>query len=396
MSTALEQRQELDAVLARFAGISDELLTSYDRLAKKAHRVEAELATANRRLEEQVAQLDRIGGLLEAVLESLPSGVVVRSSSGALERANAAALRLGALLRPRDPGQGCLELLELAPAADGWLRLEARGGDVRHIQRRKESIQAERAGCVGEVWVLDDITDRLRLETQVRQAEKMSALGTLSAGVAHEIRNPLNAVAGFASLLLAELPSGTRTHRWAQCISEGARRTDEVVSSLVSFARPRDLRLESVPLVSVIEDALSQEFEARADHRNWSVAIEGPDPCVLMDRIKLRQALRNLLANAMDCQPQGGPIRITIRSLDDECCLDVEDGGPGLPAERPERLMEPFYTTRADGCGLGLALVDTIARLHGGRLILDPRRSDLGGARLTLRLPRTTGVESPQ
>jgi signal transduction histidine kinase len=396
MSTTATHTDGLEAVLARFTGISGELLESYERLAIKASRVEAELAGANRRLEDQVAQLDRVSGHLEAVLEALPTGVLVRSSSGDLERSNAAALKLGALVSPEHPRRGCLELIARDAAEHGLVSVQGFDGGTRHIRRRRESIHTTHAGCVGEVWILEDVSEQLRLEAQVRVAEKMSALGTLSAGVAHEIRNPLNAVSGFASLLVADLPEGSRARRWAECIAEGARRTDEVVTSLVSFARPGDLHLETVQLLALIADARDQELQTRPEAERWQVSIDGPAIVLCVDRIKLRQAVRNLLANAMDCQPEGGAVRIHLRAEAQAWCVDVEDGGPGLPEHGADRLLEPFFTTRAAGTGLGLALADTIARLHGGSLHLDSDRSELGGARLILRLPRTATVASPQ
>ena len=111
------------------------------------------------------------------------------------------------------------------------------------------------------------------------------------------------------------------------------------------------------------------------------------------DRIKLRQAIRNLVANAVDAQPGGGRIEVVLAQEGDDVAIRVSDAGPGIPAEVARRALEPFFTTRADGTGLGLALVHTIAQLHGGRCDIERRPSPLGGATVILRFPLSTGPQ---
>ena len=123
------------------------------------------------------------------------------------------------------------------------------------------------------------------------------------------------------------------------------------------------------------------------DGAAWTVDVESDVPPYVGDRIKLRQAVRNLVANAMDIQPDGG--RVAVRQfLDgDTVVIRVTDAGPGIPEHLRGRLLDPFFTTRAEGTGLGLALVSTIAQLHGGSLEIGSDKSELGGAEFSLRIP---------
>ena len=126
----------------------------------------------------------------------------------------------------------------------------------------------------------------------------------------------------------------------------------------------------------------------RTDAGRWSLEFECPDLEVHVDRIKLRQAIRNLVANAIEAQPEGGRVRVSVEARQDEFLVHVHDAGPGVPADLARRVAEPFFTTRAEGTGLGLALVHSIVRLHGGALELSPSPSLCGGAHFVLRLPR--------
>lgn len=372
---------EMSETLARFASISEGLVDSYQALAERADRIQQEL-------DAKLEELAEVSGHLEAVLEALPSGVVVRDAEGRCERVNAAA--------PQLLGCAAEEVADLLEqrveghqACDGQpVRLECEDASGRRVLAwRRAQVHGAGGRPAGSVEVFDDHTELERLGARLSQLDKMAALGTLSAGLAHELRNPLNAVRGFAALLRRELPEGSKVHGWSERIVSGSDELEGIIDGLLRFARPGEVAQERLDAEELIGSALEV---ARREHPQ--PGLFQVDTTIELepfagDRVKLRQALRNLIANAMQVQPGGGRLRLFARTEGEHLCLGVDDAGPGVPAEQRGRVAEPFFTTRAEGTGLGLALVHTIARLHGGELQVGTAPDPYGGARFELRLP---------
>ncbi len=285
----------------------------------------------------------------------------------------------------RSTWQGLDEVVRGFPAALDRLRgayeeLEARAARV------EGELQVANRELEHKVRELDRLLrERTEMDERLHAADKMAALGTLAAGIAHEIRNPLNAVKGFAALLLRHSELDERFRRWCQLILDGASEADEIIENMLSFGSPERLRLETIRPEELLEDALraalpAQDASARASLRADARPFLG-------DRIKLRQAIRNLIANALAVQPRDGRVRVDLAHEGSAVVIRVEDAGPGVPASIRARIFDPFYTTRPEGTGLGLALVSVIARLHGGEASLSPEPSPLGGAEFQIRFP---------
>ena len=375
-----------DAALATLAHISESLVESYRALALRAERVEHELSRANAALEAKVAELDAVTRHLEAILHALPTGVVVRDAEGLIARANQAALALLGARTEELAGRASLPGLE--PAAAGPERgLVRPDGSRRVVATRRSSFAGADGLPAGEVEILDDRTELSRLQERVHRMDKIAALGNVAAGIAHEIRNPMNAIKGFAALLRREQLAGSRAERWSSLIMQGVDEVDQIVTSMLSFARPERLHKERLDARELVEGAVLAAGLAAP----WTLAAAASAPDFLGDRIKLRHALRNLISNAAEAQPAGGAIQVALERAGDELVVSVDDAGPGIAPELAARIFDPFFTTRAEGTGLGLSLVTTIAELHGGRVDVAPERSPLGGARVVLRIP----FESP-
>ena len=371
----------MSETLARFASISEGLVDSYQALAERADRIQQEL-------DAKLEELAEVSGRLEAVLEALPSGVVVRDAEGRCERVNAAAPQLLGCA-PEEVADLLEQRVEDNAADHGQpLRLECEvAGGRRVLAWRRAQVHGAAGRPAGSVEVFDDHTELERLGARLSQLDKMAALGTLSAGLAHELRNPLNAVRGFAALLRRELPEGSKVNGWAERIVSGSDELEGIIDGLLRFARPGEVaqeRLDAEELIgSALEVARREHPQPELFQIETTVAIEP----FAGDRVKLRQALRNLIANAMQVQPGGGRLHLFAHNDGEQLCLGVDDAGPGVPEEQRGRVAEPFFTTRAEGTGLGLALVHTIARLHGGELQVGLAPEPYGGARFELRLP---------
>ncbi|QDU70021.1 Sensor protein ZraS [Planctomycetes bacterium Pla86] len=371
--------------MERFATISHGLLESYDRLSERAERVEGELAVANAELARRVAELD-------AILEALPTGVVVRDCLGAVTRVNAAALEIAGTPAGGDTAQLTRLFAGLPQDAAEPVRveLERPDGAVRALRTRTAAIQVRQGDGAGSVQILDDQTELEQLGRRAATSEKMAAVGTLAAGIAHEIRNPLNAIKGFAALLGRGVADNEKHARWAELAVSGCEEAEAIVAGLLSYAEPSQLELETVDASELVADALAR-CTVPADA---SVETFVDAPPFAGDRIKLRQALRNLIDNALSVQTTSARVRVTARVEAGELALRVADAGAGVEPSLRDRVLEPFYTTRAEGTGLGLALTHTVAQLHGGRLEIEDACAEYGGAEFVLRFPLRVSHET--
>lgn len=205
------------------------------------------------------------------------------------------------------------------------------------------------------------------------QNQKLAAMGRLAAGIAHEVRNPLGVIRASASMVQESFDPGDEAHRACGFIKQEIDRLNGLISSLLNFARPTELRLQSVAIEKLIERALhlaSDQIEGRR------IRIEresdGILPPVNGDPDLLAQVLLNLVANAAQALGEEGRITLFASGKNGEVRIEVRDDGPGISAEDESRIFEPFFTTKASGTGLGLSMAARIAEAHGGRLEFVP------------------------
>ncbi|MDO3377216.1 sensor histidine kinase [Geoalkalibacter halelectricus] len=228
---------------------------------------------------------------------------------------------------------------------------------------------------------------QIELEQQLQQSRKMAAIGQLAAGVAHELGTPLSVVSGKAQRMLRnpELPNSV-AEVFGQ-IRDAVQRMEHIVRQLLDFGRGNPLRLNSTPLESVAESAAAMvQEEAHAKRVSLSLNGPRPSPNASVDRVRMEQALINLLRNAIQATHHGGRVCLSWFAEEDRLGFAVADDGPGVPEELRDRLFEPFFTTKAvgEGTGLGLSVAQAAARDHGGTLNVG--RAEIGGALFTLTL----------
>jgi signal transduction histidine kinase len=214
---------------------------------------------------------------------------------------------------------------------------------------------------------------------------RLTALGSLSTSVVHEINNPLFAILGLVEFLLRDAEPGSKAHGRLQLIQTTGLEIKEIVRALLDFARERPGDLETVQLDEAAA-SVAQIFRLVSAAKGVEVVEHLEDVSVLGRRSELRQLLLSLLLNSKDALPDGGTITIEARRDGADVVLRVSDTGPGVPAELAEQAFEPFVTTREDAgaLGLGLAAARLIARRHGGELTLEPSAE---GATFVARLP---------
>lgn len=334
--------------------------------------------------------LERVKGLARDILHSIPSGVLTVDQTGRVTAINPMAERilgvsaestLGCDMNQRfgldDPMYRCLR--------EGLDRgAFVRNLDIRYPKPEPRWIRVTTSPLAdhsrekpGVVILLQDVTDLLVLEEQVRRSEKLSALHTLSAGVAHEIRNPLSAIDLNLHLLQEEVaadpPNPEALQRYFDIVNAEVRRMRGIADNFLRFARPTSLVLGDVDLAEVARH-IGDLVRYEAQERGVSVVVDFPEtlPAVSGDETQLAQVFLNLMINAVQAMPHGGTLRVsgTTRAADGRPVIEVavSDTGVGINKADLTKVFEPFFSTKPDGNGLGLAIAYRIVEDHGGTI----------------------------
>lgn len=314
------------------------------------------------------------------LLDNLPDGLVTIGENGTILAANPAA---NGILQARGEGLAgkllddlpddilrCLAAPETETA--GWRQDSVRGAHLEILSVRMPG--SSETDDASRLVIIRDRTQIRTLEKSLSDAEKLAAVGTLAAGVAHEIRNPLSALRGFAQYFAKKFKDRHPEEVYAQTMVREADRLNRVITDLLYLARPRRVTPRLVrlrALVSEVEDLVRFDLDERKV--NMVVSL-GPEE-VWADEDTLKQAVLNLVLNSLDAlkETDGGARQVDVASglAKDGVWLFVRDTANGMTKEQAEQAFEPFYTTKKKGTGLGLALVHKTMRDHGGKAIID-------------------------
>jgi len=257
----------------------------------------------------------------------------------------------------------------------------------------------EKQTSTGAVIVLRDLREIKKLEEKVRHSEKLAAIGELAAGVAHEIRNPLSSIKGFARFLAHSLSDRTQEKEYAEIIAKEVDRINSVVNDLLTFARPLEPELALTDVLKLAEHSVRLvETDARSRDIKIRSQINPDLNSFFVDANQITQALLNLMLNALQEVDNGGVIVVGADVNESGTRLDiwVEDDGPGIPQDKKKKIFDPFFTTREKGTGLGLAIVHKIVENHRGEIRVEsPLPGNTRGCRFTMTLPvASPGIDS--
>ncbi|MGB8334066.1 MAG: ATP-binding protein, partial [Desulfobacterales bacterium] len=250
-------------------------------------------------------------------------------------------------------------------------------------------IPDEKKQCAGAVIILRDLTEIKRLQEKVQRSERLAAIGELAAGVAHEVRNPLSSIRGFAQFLGHVLEDKPDEREYAEIMVKEVDRINNVVTNLLSFARPVKPDLVPTDLPKLLDHTVRLvEEDARLRKVNIRLSTSNGLKKIYVDGNQITQVMLNLILNALQAVDAGGNIKVEARMDDSDLLkLSVEDDGPGIPPGNANKIFDPFYTTREKGTGLGLAIVHMIVENHGGEINLVSPVSGKGkGCRITIDL----------
>jgi two-component system sensor histidine kinase HydH len=341
------------------------------------------------------------------VIASMANGLVSIDSEGKIASYNQPALDLLGLTEAEAKGKDLSTVIDFRMSGIrktitdfiSVLELEIqhkpKNGEIVPLSLSATPIRDESGRGQGAVIVLRDLSEIKKLEEKVRRSEKLAAIGKLAASVAHEIRNPLSSIRGFAQFLRHALKDKPQEREYAETVVTEVDRINQVVTDLLTFARPMMAELVPTDITDLIEHTLRLvEADARSGDVQIRTQIEDVSKLPL-DSNQMTQALLNLLLNAIQAVDSKGRIEIGADFIAEESCLVlwVEDNGPGIPADQKDKIFEPFFTTREKGTGLGLAIVHKIVENHQGEIKVEsPTAGSDRGCRFTLVIPIQVNV----
>ncbi|HEX8992949.1 MAG TPA: ATP-binding protein, partial [Anaerolineales bacterium] len=355
-------------------------------------------------LERKVAEYERLKDFNENIVESISVGVLAVDLEDRIEFWNAQMEVMFALTRAQVLGQRISDVFPSEFSQEFYrvrqspgihnlykFRLDTSANDTRVVNLAIAPLVTRRFSVIGRLIIVDDITERIELERQLSQAEKMSSIGLLAAGVAHEVNTPLAVISSYAQMLSRQVPGDTREGALLEKITQQTFRASEIVNNLLNFSRTSGTEFAELDLNQVIRDTL-----ALVQHQLMKAGVKletdlHPNlPAIQGNSGKLQQVFLNLFLNARDAMPEGGVLRVTTgngRSVN----VTISDTGLGIAQENLGRIYDPFFTTKAGregtrrGTGLGLSVTYGIIQEHAGTITVESRVGE--GTTFSLEFP---------
>ena len=380
--------------------------------------IAVENARLYRSLQRKVEEYERLKEFSENIVESINVGILAADLDDRVESWNTQIERLTGITRENALGR---LLSDLFPADLYTKFTEVRGQTgVHNIYKfvLKPDLNGVHSGSgprgsretvlnlaiaplvskdyrqIGRLIIFDDITDRSELESRLVQADKLSSIGLLAAGVAHEVNTPLAVISTYAQMLAKQVSGDDQKSKLLEKIAKQTFRASEIVNSLLNFSRTSSTEFVDIELNRIVRETLSLiDHQLHKAQVNTLVSLDETLPRIKGNAGKLQQVLLNLCLNARDAMPEGGTLAIRSWAADNAVRVEIADTGTGITPENLARIYDPFFTTKAPkkGTGLGLSVTYGIVREHGGTIEAE---SEIGrGTRFTIEIPLTARPE---
>ncbi|MFQ5911754.1 MAG: ATP-binding protein [Nitrospinota bacterium] len=342
--------------------------------------------------------LHRMQGYVRRILESLEEGLITLDGQGRVTTVNRAGSQLlgatpdqvqgvshGDVFASRQ-NEGPASLMGLSSARNQEFRLRRMDGKTIPVSVTGSPLLESAVEGGGTVLLFRDLREVQRLQAEVTRHERLASVGRLAAGVAHEIRNPLSSIRGFAQYFQSKFRPDSDERGYAKTIVEEVDRLNRVVTELLDFARPLEPRFQQTDLEEVVGHAL-ELVASQAQGRGVRIDLQNPQAPILhtIDPDQMVHALLNIFLNSLQAMTQGGTLSVRVgRSEEDGATISICDTGPGIPEEDLPRLFDPFFTTKPSGTGLGLAVVHRVIEAHDGDVQVESRPGEGTTVRVTL------------
>lgn len=346
------------------------VVDTFHELMAKLKEKERELEELHKKAEERADVMESYN---EYILQSVPSGVISLDRDLVITKINAAAGRILNIAAVDVQGKRYDEIFRqpLKDILDGKTTIE-RGelvyttgsGKSIHLGITVTPLLNAARETIGRIMVFTDLTELKALEAQAELRDRLSSLGEMAAGMAHELRNPMAVIAGYTKILSKKVNPSLNSV--VESVSKEVGVMDRIIADFLSFARPTELSITPVDLEDLIRKCVSRLISGRED-----ISIRYPltgIPPIEGDDILLRQAFTNLIQNAIEAMPHGGNLGFDASGYEGNVEIAVSDSGHGIPENIRNKIFLPFYTTKDSGTGLGLAIVHKIITVHRGSI----------------------------
>lgn len=397
---AEEGVRHLSTAFQLFSEETGRLKEASAKLQQRLQSVNEELAEAHRHLLQKVSELNRVTHYLNNILQNISQGIVFIDLDGVVTTLNDTAARLLNIstkeilyqkIWGRFPddffGFSLKEALRFNLAQRLIYKTIQQGAETKDLEISTTFVSEGPKSYHGLIILMRDITEMQRLQRTANRNDRMKELGEMAATVAHEIRNPLGGIRGYATLLYRDLASQKNLQEMAGFVIEGTKSLENLVSTILSYSKPVQIIPQSLELGAFLKQLGKFVRVDPAYPPNVKLDIHIPQDPILApaDPEALKSCLLNLIFNACQAMPQGGLLTISLLKLDNTCQIAVTDTGVGIDPNHLQQLFSPFFTTKKKGTGLGLVEAQKIVQAHGGQLDV---RSQLGrGSTFTVALP---------
>ncbi|GAC15223.1 sensor histidine kinase [Aliiglaciecola lipolytica] len=375
LSSALNVSYESDLTEVNHSSSSiNEEYNASSRLAQPLHKTTTEVS------KQEFEQLKSQATRLEHLLQVMPAGVVVINGRGQVKQANALAK---ALLGEPLEGQAWRKIIarSFKPQADDGHEVSLHDG--RKVKLSITPLTAE----PGQLIVLTDLTETRQLQQRISHMQRLSSLGKTVASIVHQIRTPLSAAVLYASNLASNQLSDAARERFGEKLMLRLKDLESQVNDMLLFAKSGEEQVVQNLCVAELMEELIQSSENMLQQSNTQLTLLEVDPAItiLGNKPALLGALQNIIHNAIQVQPENCEITVSCLSENQKVILHIQDNGPGVDMDNANRIFEPFFTSKSHGTGLGLSVVATVAKSHGGSVTVTNMPGK--GACFTIMLP---------
>ncbi|HDZ62179.1 MAG TPA: PAS domain-containing protein [Nitrospirae bacterium] len=363
------------------------VVDTFQELVSKLKGKEKELEKLRMSAEDRAESMESYN---ENILQSVPSGVVSTDNSMVIKSINQSAENILGVKAVDVINRDFEEIFD--EPLIGIMRNSvavSRGEYLYHAKNSRNiwlgvtvsQLKNAANEAMGRILVFTDLTEVKALQVQVELKKRLTQLGEMSAGIAHELRNPMSVIAGYAKLLSKKVAENEK--ETVDAILTEISSIDKIISEFLAFAKPTDVNKTALDLKQMIKET-SKAALGINDKMKVTIDADNSVP-VMADEVLLRQALSNLFVNAFESMPEGGTLDIKLEYSQDKVELKIKDTGEGIPDDIIQKVFLPFYTSKANGIGLGLAIAQKVVISHGGSIEVDSKEGE--GTTFLITLP---------